>query len=64
MRPAVCLRTCLGELWNLSLVALGEILAALSSDGLGMQGGLVINAAGERFCNELGRRDYVTGGWA
>ena len=27
-------------------------------------GGLVINAAGERFCNELGRRDYVTGCWA
>ncbi|CAJ1375942.1 unnamed protein product, partial [Effrenium voratum] len=24
-------------------------------------GGLVINAEGKRFCNELGRRDYVTG---
>ena len=29
-----------------------------------LAGGLVINAAGMRFCNELGRRDYVTGGQA
>merc|ERR1719195_2464091 len=34
----------------------------LAAEALRGVGGLVINANGERFCNELGRRDYVTGG--
>merc|ERR1719379_3000635 len=33
----------------------------LAAEALRGVGGLVINANGERFCNELGRRDYVTG---
>ena len=33
----------------------------LAAEALRGVGGLVINADGERFCNELGRRDYVTG---
>merc|ERR1719329_1505773 len=33
----------------------------LAAEALRGVGGLVINAEGERFCNELGRRDYVTG---
>lgn len=33
----------------------------LAAEALRGVGGLVINAAGLRFCNELGRRDYVTG---
>ncbi|CAJ1386937.1 unnamed protein product [Effrenium voratum] len=33
----------------------------LAAEALRGVGGLVINAEGHRFCNELGRRDYVTG---
>merc|ERR1719221_663594 len=33
----------------------------LAAEALRGVGGLVLNAQGERFCNELGRRDYVTG---
>eukprot|EP00435_Cladocopium_sp_Y103_P065203 s473_g27.t1 len=33
----------------------------LAAEALRGVGGLVINADGQRFCNELGRRDYVTG---
>ena len=33
----------------------------LAAEALRGVGGLVINAEGQRFCNELGRRDYVTG---
>eukprot|EP00413_Alexandrium_margalefii_P011781 CAMPEP_0204529988 /NCGR_PEP_ID=MMETSP0661-20131031/10366_1 /ASSEMBLY_ACC=CAM_ASM_000606 /TAXON_ID=109239 /ORGANISM="Alexandrium margalefi, Strain AMGDE01CS-322" /LENGTH=1076 /DNA_ID=CAMNT_0051536043 /DNA_START=60 /DNA_END=3290 /DNA_ORIENTATION=- len=33
----------------------------LAAEALRGVGGLVINASGERFANELGRRDYVTG---
>ena len=33
----------------------------LAAEALRGVGGLVINAEGKRFCNELGRRDYVTG---
>jgi len=33
----------------------------LAAEALRGVGGLVLNASGERFCNELGRRDYVTG---
>merc|ERR1719329_1357111 len=33
----------------------------LAAEALRGEGGLILNAKGERFCNELGRRDYVTG---
>merc|ERR1719324_2177061 len=33
----------------------------LAAEALRGVGGLIINAEGKRFCNELGRRDYVTG---
>jgi len=33
----------------------------LAAEALRGVGGLVLNASGERFANELGRRDYVTG---
>jgi succinate dehydrogenase/fumarate reductase flavoprotein subunit len=33
----------------------------LAAEALRGVGGLVLNKSGERFCNELGRRDYVTG---
>jgi len=33
----------------------------LAAEALRGVGGLIINRNGERFCNELGRRDYVTG---
>ncbi|CAE8642191.1 unnamed protein product [Polarella glacialis] len=33
----------------------------LAAEALRGVGGLVFSADGERFCNELGRRDYVTG---
>merc|ERR1740138_602620 len=33
----------------------------LAAEALRGVGGLVLNASGDRFCNELGRRDYVTG---
>merc|ERR1719378_263749 len=33
----------------------------LAAEALRGVGGIVLNANGERFCNELGRRDYVTG---
>eukprot|EP00448_Togula_jolla_P024662 CAMPEP_0170591762 /NCGR_PEP_ID=MMETSP0224-20130122/12574_1 /TAXON_ID=285029 /ORGANISM="Togula jolla, Strain CCCM 725" /LENGTH=1051 /DNA_ID=CAMNT_0010915643 /DNA_START=49 /DNA_END=3204 /DNA_ORIENTATION=+ len=33
----------------------------LAAEALRGVGGLVLNSQGERFCNELGRRDYVTG---
>jgi len=33
----------------------------LAAEALRGVGGLILNANGERFCNELGRRDYVTG---
>eukprot|EP00437_Effrenium_voratum_P001422 CAMPEP_0181428878 /NCGR_PEP_ID=MMETSP1110-20121109/16909_1 /TAXON_ID=174948 /ORGANISM="Symbiodinium sp., Strain CCMP421" /LENGTH=501 /DNA_ID=CAMNT_0023552125 /DNA_START=62 /DNA_END=1563 /DNA_ORIENTATION=+ len=33
----------------------------LAAEALRGVGGTILNAEGERFCNELGRRDYVTG---
>ncbi|CAK9008239.1 unnamed protein product [Durusdinium trenchii] len=33
----------------------------LAAEALRGVGGLILNADGKRFCNELGRRDYVTG---
>merc|ERR1740138_1108951 len=33
----------------------------LAAEALRGVGGLVLNSSGDRFCNELGRRDYVTG---
>jgi len=33
----------------------------LAAEALRGVGGIVLNAEGTRFCNELGRRDYVTG---
>ena len=33
----------------------------LAAEALRGVGGLVLDANGQRFCNELGRRDYVTG---
>lgn len=33
----------------------------LAAEALRGEGGLLINAAGERFCDELGHRDYVSG---
>merc|ERR1719159_2232705 len=33
----------------------------LAAEALRGVGGLVLNSEGQRFCNELGRRDYVTG---
>eukprot|EP00931_Biecheleriopsis_adriatica_P020815 TRINITY_DN13795_c1_g1_i1.p1 TRINITY_DN13795_c1_g1~~TRINITY_DN13795_c1_g1_i1.p1 ORF type:complete len:700 (-),score=146.52 TRINITY_DN13795_c1_g1_i1:187-2238(-) len=33
----------------------------LAAEALRGVGGLILNADGDRFCNELGRRDYVTG---
>ena len=33
----------------------------LAAEALRGVGGLIFNGDGERFCNELGRRDYVTG---
>ena len=33
----------------------------LAAEALRGEGGLILNADGERFCDELGRRDYVTG---
>ena len=33
----------------------------LAAEALRGEGGILLNAKGERFCNELGRRDYVTG---
>merc|ERR1719443_2075362 len=33
----------------------------LAAEALRGVGGLIFNAEGKRFCNELGRRDYVTG---
>merc|ERR1712156_681264 len=33
----------------------------LAAEALRGVGGLVLNADGDRFANELGRRDYVTG---
>merc|ERR1739848_396034 len=33
----------------------------LAAEALRGVGGIVLDANGERFCNELGRRDYVTG---
>jgi len=33
----------------------------LAAEALRGVGGLILNAEGKRFCNELGRRDYVTG---
>ncbi len=33
----------------------------LAAEALRGVGGLILNANGERFCDELGRRDYVTG---
>jgi len=33
----------------------------LAAEALRGEGGLVLDAKGNRFCNELGRRDYVTG---
>eukprot|EP01110_Echinostelium_bisporum_P007348 TRINITY_DN27_c0_g1_i1.p1 TRINITY_DN27_c0_g1~~TRINITY_DN27_c0_g1_i1.p1 ORF type:complete len:639 (+),score=390.60 TRINITY_DN27_c0_g1_i1:60-1976(+) len=36
-------------------------LKFLAAEALRGVGGLLLNAQGERFCNELGHRDYVTG---
>ena len=36
-------------------------LKFLAAEALRGEGGILINAKGERFCNELGRRDYVSG---
>merc|ERR1712054_533487 len=33
----------------------------LAAEALRGVGGIILNADGKRFCNELGRRDYVTG---
>ena len=33
----------------------------LAAEALRGEGGILIDAEGKRFCNELGRRDYVTG---
>jgi len=33
----------------------------LAAEALRGSGGLILNAKGDRFCDELGRRDYVTG---
>jgi len=33
----------------------------LAAEALRGSGGIILNAKGERFCNELGRRDYVSG---
>eukprot|EP00441_Pelagodinium_beii_P003110 CAMPEP_0197703554 /NCGR_PEP_ID=MMETSP1338-20131121/125494_1 /TAXON_ID=43686 ORGANISM="Pelagodinium beii, Strain RCC1491" /NCGR_SAMPLE_ID=MMETSP1338 /ASSEMBLY_ACC=CAM_ASM_000754 /LENGTH=634 /DNA_ID=CAMNT_0043287451 /DNA_START=67 /DNA_END=1972 /DNA_ORIENTATION=- len=33
----------------------------LAAEALRGVGGIILNANGDRFCNELGRRDYVTG---
>ena len=33
----------------------------LAAEALRGVGGLIFNSKGERFANELGRRDYVTG---
>ncbi|CAL1128830.1 unnamed protein product [Cladocopium goreaui] len=33
----------------------------LAAEALRGVGGIILNAEGKRFCNELGRRDYVTG---
>lgn len=33
----------------------------LAAEALRGEGGLLLNAAGERFCDELGHRDYVSG---
>ena len=33
----------------------------LAAEALRGVGGIVLDANGDRFCNELGRRDYVTG---
>ena len=33
----------------------------LAAEALHGVGGIVLDAMGNRFCNELGRRDYVTG---
>ncbi|CAE7613769.1 osm1 [Symbiodinium sp. CCMP2592] len=33
----------------------------LAAEALRGVGGIILNAEGNRFCNELGRRDYVTG---
>jgi len=33
----------------------------LAAEALRGVGGIVLDALGNRFCNELGRRDYVTG---
>ena len=33
----------------------------LAAEALRGVGGIVLDATGNRFCNELGRRDYVTG---
>ena len=33
----------------------------LAAEALRGEGGILINSEGRRFCNELGRRDYVTG---
>mgnify|MGYP002712094571 CR=1 FL=1 len=33
----------------------------MAAEALRGVGGILINADGERFCDELGRRDYVSG---
>ena len=33
----------------------------LAAEALRGEGGILLNGKGERFCDELGRRDYVSG---
>ena len=33
----------------------------MAAEALRGEGGILLNANGERFCDELGRRDYVSG---
>ena len=36
-------------------------LKFLAAEALRGVGGIILNGLGERFCDELGRRDYVSG---
>ena len=36
-------------------------LKFLAAEALRGEGGILLNGNGERFCDELGRRDYVSG---
>ncbi len=41
--------------------ACGDVLVRGAQDRDSAQGGLLLDANGHRFCNELGHRDYVSG---